>query len=149
MNHYGITRKWVQKDKPIKYEGMKPRTKREREALMMSASLPEPSASFQRWAWRGLWHVGSDLHHCIFERRYYRKQESVCIAVCGDDGEYLEAAEVSVRKWKILQCRGDHNRDSSRHAEIVKLVTDNLKTLKQRRIDYEKQEQERKVCRCR
>lgn len=92
--------------------------------------------------------VGSDLHHCIFERRYYRKQESVCIAVCGDDGEYLEAAEVSVRKWKILQCRGDHNRDSSRHAEIVKLVTDNLKTLKQRRIDYKKQKQESDFCHC-
>lgn len=73
---------------------------------------------------------GKDLHHCVFARKYYEKNDSLILTARDEHGERLETIEVNLNNYKIIQSRGKHNGMSIRHADIVKLMEDNMNEVK-------------------
>lgn len=67
------------------------------------------------------------LHHCMFTNSYYKKQDSLLLSArSSDTGEPIESLEVSLRDFSILQCRGDHNKETDYHKQIVEVVSQHL-----------------------
>ena len=72
---------------------------------------------------------GEAMHHCVFRNGYYRK-EGILILSARKAGVRLETIEVDTTRWKIIQCRGRFNQDSSHHKEIMNLMEKNMNKLR-------------------
>lgn len=74
---------------------------------------------------------GEAMHHCVFTNKYYSKDGCLIIGA-RVNGERAETIEVNTKEWRIMQCRGKHNRDSQYHEAIMEAMTNNIN--KYRRI---------------
>lgn len=69
---------------------------------------------------------GQAMHHCVAANRYYdmkRHPDSLIMSAKDDEGNRLETVEVNIKTGTIIQSRGVYNGVSSRHDDIVRLVT--------------------------
>lgn len=72
---------------------------------------------------------GVAMHHCVFRNGYYKK-EGILILSARRAGVRLETIEVDTTRWKIIQCRGRFNQDSSHHKAILNLMEKNMNKLR-------------------
>lgn len=72
---------------------------------------------------------GEAMHHCVFRNGYYKK-EGILILSARRAGVRLETIEVDTTGWKIIQCRGRFNQDSSHHKAILNLMEKNMNKLR-------------------
>lgn len=68
---------------------------------------------------------GKELKHCVFANHYYDKADTLIIGA-RIDGKRTETIELNLKSRKIVQCRGKNNLPSAHHAEIMKLMKDNI-----------------------
>lgn len=73
---------------------------------------------------------GDKLKHCVFTNNYFSKPGSICLSA-RIENEPVETIELSLKDFKILQCRGKHNKDSEHHDRIIKLMNKNIRKIKQ------------------
>lgn len=69
---------------------------------------------------------GLAMHHCVAANRYYDLKmypNSLIMSAKDDAGNRLETVEVNIKTGTIIQARGVYNGVSSRHKDIVRLVT--------------------------
>jgi hypothetical protein len=74
---------------------------------------------------------GEVLKHCVFANEYFKKPDSLILSA-RTESEILETIEVDLKTLKIVQSRGKHNKPSSRNEDIVRLVNQNMRLIKQR-----------------
>ena len=72
------------------------------------------------------------LSHCVYESDYHLKTNSLILSA-RIDGVPVETIEVSLKDFKILQCRGKYNKDSEHHERIMKLVNKNIHQIRKRK----------------
>ena len=74
---------------------------------------------------------GDELSHCIFTNQYYDKRDSLILSakVCDKTEETIE---LSLSRMEVLQCRGLKNKPSKNHAQIMRLMEQNLYQIKER-----------------
>lgn len=68
---------------------------------------------------------GKAMHHCVFDRRYYDKPDSLLLSARDGKGNRLETVELSLKSFRVLQSRGVCNKLTPFHEEIIRLVEDN------------------------
>jgi hypothetical protein len=73
---------------------------------------------------------GEAMHHCVYANEYFRKENCLILSARDGDGNRLETVEVNTKTWKIIQSRGLMNQPSPRHADIVRIVNENMNLLK-------------------
>lgn len=74
---------------------------------------------------------GIAMHHCVFTNEYYLKENSLILSATIDN-QRIETIEVSLDTFKVLQSRGTCNQNTEYHDQIIKLVRNNMKLIKQR-----------------
>jgi DNA-directed RNA polymerase subunit RPC12/RpoP len=74
---------------------------------------------------------GDKLHHCVFTNNYFSKPDSLVLSA-RIENEPVETIELSLKDFKILQCRGKHNQSSEHHDRILQLMNKNIRKIKQR-----------------
>ena len=65
---------------------------------------------------------GNKMHHCVFANRYYAKKNSLILSAKDSDGARLATIELSLKTFKVMQCRSAYNNKPKRYDEIVRLV---------------------------
>ena len=65
---------------------------------------------------------GKKMHHCVFTNRYCAKKDSLILSAKDAEGERLATIELSLKSYKVMQCRAAFNKKPERYDEIVKLV---------------------------
>lgn len=71
-----------------------------------------------------------DVHkHCVYTNEYYKKTESLVLSA-QVNGTPVETVEVSLTEMKVKQAHGRSNQPTQYHADIVDLVTRNMKQIK-------------------
>lgn len=65
---------------------------------------------------------GEAMHHCVFTNNYFKKKNSLILSAKDIAGNRLETIEVSLKTFKVLQCRGKYNNNSSHHDHILELM---------------------------
>jgi len=72
---------------------------------------------------------GEIFKHCIFENEYFKKKDSLmfCAYV---NGKKTETVEVSISKLQVLQARGNENKHSIYHNQIIDLMNENIPQIK-------------------
>lgn len=73
---------------------------------------------------------GDKLHHCVFTNNYFSKPDSLVLSA-RIENEPVETIEISLKSFKILQCRGKHNQSSKYHDRIIQLMNKNIRKIKQ------------------
>jgi hypothetical protein len=68
---------------------------------------------------------GDTLNHCLFTNEYYKKHDSLVLSA-RIKNKPIETVEVSLTDLKIIQARGQGNKATKYHKEIVNLVNENL-----------------------
>jgi hypothetical protein len=74
---------------------------------------------------------GDTLRHCVFTNEYYKKRNSLILSVKFENRP-VETIEVALPSLEIVQCRGTKNKVSPHHAQILKLLNQNLYQIKKR-----------------
>lgn len=69
---------------------------------------------------------GNAMHHCVFERKYFSKPDSICLSAKDCKGNRLATIELSLTDLKILQCRASCNQVPKLDKEIRSLVNENI-----------------------
>lgn len=69
---------------------------------------------------------GAAMHHCVFSNAYYKKTNSLILSAKDDAGNRVETIEVDLQNWKVLQSHGVKNSYTTRHDDIINLVTENM-----------------------
>jgi hypothetical protein len=73
---------------------------------------------------------GSKLNHCVFGSRYFEKKDTLILSARKSDGERLATIELSLKEWRVLQCRGLNNKIPGEQGEIIDLVESNVNLFK-------------------
>ncbi|MEI7505057.1 MAG: PcfJ domain-containing protein, partial [Paludibacter sp.] len=73
---------------------------------------------------------GDKLHHCVFTNNYFSNPDSLVLSA-RIENETIETIEISLKDFKILQCRGKHNQSSEHHDRIIELMNKNIRKIKQ------------------
>lgn len=73
-----------------------------------------------------MYEEGKAMHHCVYSNRYYAKANSLILTAKDKDGNRIETIEVNLETFKVVQSRGTCNKNTPKHNDIVKLVTDNM-----------------------
>lgn len=73
---------------------------------------------------------GETMHHCVYQRGYYKKPESLILSARDRGGNRLETVEVNLDTFSVVQSRGLQNHPTLAHNDIVKLVEANMKLIK-------------------
>ena len=76
---------------------------------------------------------GTMMHHCVYANGYYdhkRHPDSLILSAKDKDGHRLETVEVSTKTWKVVQSRGLQNHPTQAHADIIKLVEQNMNIIR-------------------
>lgn len=74
---------------------------------------------------------GDILKHCVFTNEYYLKADSLILSASVNNTK-IETVEVSLKEFKVVQCRGKANSNTEYHDRIIALVNKNMKLIKQR-----------------
>lgn len=74
---------------------------------------------------------GDILHHCVFTNGYFKQPDSLILSATVN-GKKTETVEVSLKKLKVVQCRGLQNGNSEYHDRIIALVNKNMHLIKER-----------------
>jgi hypothetical protein len=74
---------------------------------------------------------GDKLHHCVFTNNYFSKEDSLILSARIKD-EPVETVEISLKDFKILQCRGKFNTVTEHHDRIIDLVNKNIQQIRKR-----------------
>lgn len=74
---------------------------------------------------------GDVLRHCVFTNEYYKKNNSLILSAKFEN-KPVETIEVAIPSLEIVQCRGDKNKVSPHHKQILKLLNQNLYQIKKR-----------------
>ena len=74
---------------------------------------------------------GQAMHHCVFQMEYYKKPNSLILSAKDRNGKRIETIEIDLKTFKVVQSRGVCNKNTAKHEEILKLVRDNIKLIKQ------------------
>ncbi|MBS7253344.1 PcfJ domain-containing protein [Flavobacterium branchiicola] len=74
---------------------------------------------------------GDMLRHCLFTNEYYKKKNSLILSARYKDNP-VETIEVALPSLEIVQCRGNKNKESPHHKQILKLLNQNLYQIKKR-----------------
>lgn len=77
---------------------------------------------------------GAKMHHCVFQCKYYNKNNSLILSAKDINGNRLATIELSLIDWNILQCRGVGNSRPSQYDEIVSLVNNNIGQFQQAKL---------------
>ena len=77
---------------------------------------------------------GAKMHHCVFQCKYYNKNNSLILSAKDINGNRLATIELSLIDWNILQCRGVDNSRPSQYDEIVSLVNNNIGQFQQAKL---------------
>ncbi|QIK58834.1 hypothetical protein G7050_02845 [Dysgonomonas sp. HDW5A] len=72
---------------------------------------------------------GDALHHCVSS--YALKEDSLILSA-KIRGKRIETVEVSLKKLKVVQCRGLQNKNTEYHDRIIELVNKNMHLIKER-----------------
>lgn len=72
---------------------------------------------------------GEELHHCVFENRYYEKDNCLIIDAAVK-GERTETIEIDLSSMQVVQCRGKYNQASEYHDMILNVMNSNMYKLK-------------------
>lgn len=73
---------------------------------------------------------GKHMHHCVYDREYYKKPDSLILSARDRGGNRLETVEVSLRTFTVVQSRGLQNNPTTAHAEIVRLIEENMNLIR-------------------
>ncbi len=73
---------------------------------------------------------GKKLKHCVYSSDYFAKPESLILSARIND-EPIETVEVSLKNFKVLQCRGLQNSNTEYHDRIIELVHKNRRKFNQ------------------
>ena len=73
---------------------------------------------------------GKALSHCVYSNRYFERQDALILSARDEENNPVETIEVSLKTFEIVQSRGRYNQPSSRHAEIIALVNNNMNIIK-------------------
>lgn len=94
--------------------------------------VPENRQDFIKW--------GKELHICVGSYGYDNKMckgETIVFCIYQDD-KPLECCEVAAKnddaKIKLIQLRGEHNQDSERHSDALKLANKFIKNYKNNQV---------------
>lgn len=68
---------------------------------------------------------GDELHHCVYERKYFTKKNSLILSARIDE-KPIETIELSLSEMKIVQARGAGNKSTKYHKQILGLVNSNI-----------------------
>jgi hypothetical protein len=82
------------------------------------------------------------LDHCVYSSEYHKKDTSFMMSA-RIGTERLETLEISLRDFKVKQCRGYDNKDSAYHKQILKIIEKHLPDI--RKTFYTREEPKRKV----
>jgi hypothetical protein len=82
------------------------------------------------------------LDHCVYSSEYHKKDTSFMMSA-RIGTERLETLEISLRDFKVKQCRGYDNKDSKYHSQILKIMEKHISEL--RRAFYSQDKPKRKV----
>lgn len=74
---------------------------------------------------------GKAMHHCVYSMEYYKKPNSLILSAKDKNGKRIETIEIDLKTFRVVQSRGVCNKNTDKHDEIVKLVQDNIKLIKQ------------------
>jgi hypothetical protein len=74
---------------------------------------------------------GKELQHCVFTSSYFNKKDTLILSARKGD-ERIATVEISLKEWKVLQCRGRNNSVPPYYQDIVRLVTGNIEVFKKR-----------------
>lgn len=69
---------------------------------------------------------GEAMHHCVYNMKYFSKDNSLILSARDKDGNRLETIELDLRTLEIVQSRGKCNGTTPYHDQIVSLVKDNI-----------------------
>ena len=76
---------------------------------------------------------GNALHHCVGEREYYLKPDTLVLSARIED-KRVETVELSLETFKVLQSRGACNQNTEYHDRIIKLVNKNVSLIRKRMV---------------
>lgn len=76
---------------------------------------------------------GDTLHHCVFTNEYYAKKNSLILSAKVKDNP-VETIEVALPSLEVVQCRGNKNKASVHHKEILRLLNQNLHQIRKRMV---------------
>lgn len=68
-----------------------------------------------------------ELRHCI--RSYYGKIDSLLVSISYENKK-METAEINLKDYSIIQCRGKFNKPSEKHNEIMQMLESNMRIVK-------------------
>lgn len=74
---------------------------------------------------------GKLMHHCVGS--YHSKTDSLILSAC-IDGQRIETIEVSLSQLKVIQSRGNCNKNSEHHSRIINLVESNIPLIEERLV---------------
>lgn len=69
---------------------------------------------------------GKEMHHCVFSNEYFKKPGTLILSAKSADGKRLATIELSLRSFKVVQCRGNCNRIPEQYDAILQLINDNI-----------------------
>lgn len=93
--------------------------------------------------------IEGEVHqHCVYSGEYYSRPRSLILSARKGETR-LETIEFDIDEFKVLQCRGYENKSSKYHNRILRLINNNIDTIKQLSNDKNETEirRERKNCR--
>lgn len=73
---------------------------------------------------------GTKMHHCVYKMGYYKKPESLILSARDRGGNRLETVEVNLKRFQVIQSRGQQNNPTSAHGDIVALVEKNMNLIR-------------------
>lgn len=69
---------------------------------------------------------GLAMHHCVFSNEYFKKPGVLILSAKTTDGKRLATIELSLRSFKVVQCRGACNAKPEQYDAILQLMNDNI-----------------------
>ena len=73
---------------------------------------------------------GTRMHHCVYRMGYYKRPESLILSARDRGGNRLETVEVNLDTFSVVQSRGLQNHPTLAHADIIRLVEQNMNIIK-------------------
>lgn len=74
---------------------------------------------------------GDELRHCVFANEYYKRQESLVLSARIGD-KPIETIEVSLKRMKVVQARGENNKPTEYHEKILSIMNRNMGKISER-----------------
>lgn len=69
---------------------------------------------------------GKAMHHCVYGANYFKKPDVLILSAKTNDGKRLATIELSLRSFKVVQCRGACNKKPECYDEILELTKNNM-----------------------